>query len=305
VDGGTVTVEGSKVYVEMPYGSDLSSIQLIPLDTTNNLIRPVEMEFEDADGNMGTYSVVAGVQLPGSDFSARNDFWATTSDAMATKKSSAAITVSSSANLEFNGGMATITTREVEGSFLFIDGSWKMAGGFYFSGEYTGQTALDIYEQGSDGGTPSTGDSYIAKDMTFGKPFTARPTAFEIEYSYNHVANSSANYPQKSLVYVMLVGENGKVVATGAFSDNANAGMAERTVQLSYGADPFGLLSGGYAIADGLTLGTGDEDVISIHVMFASSAYAHVVAGGTAGNSGKYRGGENSSLTLDDFKLIY
>lgn len=305
VDGGTVTVEGSKVYVEMPYGSDLSSIQLIPLDTTNNLIRPVEMEFEDADGNVGTYSVVAGVQLPGSDFSARNDFWATTSDAMATKKSSAAITVSSSANLEFNGGMATITTREVEGSFLFIDGSWKMAGGFYFSGEYTGQTALDIYEQGSDGGTPSTGDSYIAKDMTFGKPFTARPTAFEIKYSYNHVANSSANYPQKSLVYVMLVGENGKVVATGAFSDNANAGMAERTVQLSYGADPFGLLSGGYAIADGLTLGTGDEDVISIHVMFASSAYAHVVAGGTAGNSGKYRGGENSSLTLDDFKLIY
>lgn len=305
VDGGTVTVEGSKVYVEMPYGSDLSSIQLIPLDTTNNLIRPVEMVFEDGDGNVGTYSVVAGVQLPGSDFSARNDFWATTSDAMATKKSSAAITVSSSANLEFNGGMATITTREVEGSFLFIDGSWKMAGGFYFSGEYTGQTALDIYEQGSDGGTPSTGDSYIAKDMTFGKPFTARPTAFEIKYSYNHVANSSANYPQKSLVYVMLVGENGKVVATGAFSDNANAGMAERTVQLSYGADPFGLLSGGYAIADGLTLGTGDEDVISIHVMFASSAYAHVVAGGTAGNSGKYRGGENSSLTLDDFKLIY
>jgi hypothetical protein len=39
--------------------------------------------------------------------------------------------------------------------------------------------------------------------------------------------------------------------------------------------------------------------------MFASSAYAHVVAGGAAGNSGKYRGGENSSLTLDDFKLIY
>jgi hypothetical protein len=305
VDGGTVTVEGSKVYVEMPYGSDLSSIQLIPLDTTNNLIRPVEMEFEDADGNMGTYSVVAGVQLPGSDFSARNDFWATTSDAMATKKSSAAITVSSSANLEFNGGMATITTREVEGSFLFIDGSWKMAGGFYFSGEYTGQTALDIYEQGSDGGTPSTGDSYIAKDMTFGKPFTARPTAFEIKYSYNHVTNSSSDYPQKSLVYVMLVGEGGKVVATGAFSDGASTDMVTRTVQLSYGADPFGLLSGGYAIAEGLTLGTGDENVTTIHVMFASSAYAHVVAGGTAGNSGKYRGGENSSLTLDDFKLIY
>ena len=54
-----------------------------------------------------------------------------------------------------------------------------------------------------------------------------------------------------------------------------------------------------------VTLGKGDEDVTSIHVMFASSAYAHVVSGGTAGNSGKYRGGENSALVLDEFKLEY
>ncbi len=244
-------------------------------------------------------------QLPGSDFSARNDFWATTSDAMATKTSSAAIKVSSEANLEFDGGMATVTTREVEGSFLFIDGSWKMAGGFYFAGSYAGETALDIYEQGSDGGTPSTDCSDISKDMTFGKPFTARPTAFTVKYSYSHVANKSTDYPQKSLVYVMLVGKNGKVVATGAFSDEASVEMKSRTVELSYGKDPFGLLSGEYPVAEGLSLGTGEEDVTSIHVMFASSAYAHVVCGGTAGNSGKYRGGENSALVLDDFKLIY
>lgn len=244
-------------------------------------------------------------QLPGSDFSARNDFWATTSDAMATEKTSAAIKVTSEANLEFNGGMATVTTREVEGSFLFIDGSWKMAGGFYFAGSYAGETALDIYEQGSDGGTPSTGCSDISKDMTFGKPFTARPTAFTVKYSYSHVANKSTDYPQKSLVYVMLVGKNGKVVATGAFSDEASVEMKSRTVELSYGKDPFGLLSGEYPVAEGLSLGTGEEEVTSIHVMFASSAYAHVVCGGTVGNSGKYRGGENSALVLDDFKLIY
>lgn len=244
-------------------------------------------------------------QLPGSDFSARNDFWATTSDAMATKTSSAAIKVSSEANLEFDGGMATITTREVEGSFLFIDGSWKMAGGFYFAGSYAGETALDIYEQGSDGGTPSTDCSDISKDMTFGKPFTARPTAFTVKYSYSHVANKSTDYPQKSLVYVMLVGKNGKVVATGAFSDEASVEMKSRTVELSYGKDPFGLLSGEYPVAEGLSLGTGEEEVTSIHVMFASSAYAHVVCGGLVGNSGKYRGGENSALVLDDFKLIY
>lgn len=244
-------------------------------------------------------------QLPGSDFSARNDFWATTSDAMATKKTSAAITVSSEANLAFDGGMATITTREVGGAFTIIPGSWKMAGGFYFAGSYAGETALDIYEQGSDGGTPSTGCSDISKDMTFGKPFTARPTAFTVKYSYSHVANKSTDYPQKSLVYVMLVGKNDKVVATGAFSDEASVEMKSRTVELSYGKDPFGLLSGGYPVAEGLSLGTGEEDVTSIHVMFASSAYAHVVCGGTAGNSGKYRGGENSALVLDDFKLIY
>lgn len=301
---GTISVKDSLVYVELPYGTDLSKVALLPLDTVNDLRRRVALEFADDSGNVATYSVVAGVQLPGSDFNARNDFWATTSDAMATKKTSALITISSAANLEFDGGMATVTTREVEGSLL-LGGSWKMAGGFYFSGEYAGETALDIYEQGSDGGTPSTGDSYIAKDMTFGKPFTARPSAFEIKYSYSHVKGNSSDYPQKSLVYVMLVGKNGKVVATGAFSDDESVETKTRTVNLSYGKDPFGLLSGDYPVAEGLTLGKGDEDVTAIHVMFASSAYAHVVCGGTLGNSGKYRGGENSALVLDNFKLVY
>ena len=249
-------------------------------------------------------SSIVEVQLPGSDFSALNDFWATTSDAMAVKKTAALITISSQANLSFDGGAATVSTQEVEGSLL-LDGSWKMAGGFYFSGSYAGENALDIYQQGYTSGTPSTDCSDISKDMTFGKSFTARPTAFTVKYSYNHVANKSSDYPQKSLVYVMLVGKSGKVVATGAFSDDASVDMKTRTVKLSYGKDPFGLLSGEYPVAEGLTLGKGDEDVTSIHVMFASSAYAHIVCGGTAGNSGKYRGGAGSALTLDDFKLEY
>ena len=112
---GTVSVKDSFVYVELPYGTNLTRVELLPLDTVNDLRRPVDMEFEDDEGVVGTYSVVAGVQLPGSNFSARDDFWATTSDAMATKKTAAAITVSSSANLEFDGGTATITTREVAG----------------------------------------------------------------------------------------------------------------------------------------------------------------------------------------------
>lgn len=283
-------------------GSSSSETSVSSSVETSSSEEPVSSSSDEAESSS---SEREEPQLPGSDFSARNDFWATTSDAMATKTSSAAIKVSSEANLEFDGGMATVTTREVEGSFLFIDGSWKMAGGFYFAGSYVGETVLDIYEQGSDGGTPSTGCSDISKDMTFGKPFTARPTAFTVKYSYSHVANKSTDYPQKSLVYVMLVGKNGKVVATGAFSDEASVEMKSRTVELSYGKDPFGLLSGEYPVAEGLSLGTGEEDVTSIHVMFASSAYAHVVCGGTVGNSGKYRGGENSALVLDDFKLIY
>ena len=249
-------------------------------------------------------SSIVEVQLPGSDFTSRNDFWATTSDAMATTKTASLITISSQANLSFDGGAATVSTQEVEGSLL-LDGSWKMAGGFYFSGSYAGENALDIYQQGYTSGTPSTDCSDISKDMTFGKSFTARPTAFTVKYSYNHVANKSSDYPQKSLVYVMLVGKSGKVVATGAFSDDASVDMKTRTVKLSYGKDPFGLLSGEYPVAEGLSLGKGDEDVTSIHVMFASSAYAHIVCGGTAGNSGKYRGGKGSALTLDDFKLEY
>lgn len=266
---------------------------------------PVEADASSSSEEVPSSSSVVEVQLPGTDFSARNDFWATTSDAMATKKTSAAITVLSEANLAFDGGMATLTTREVEGKFTIIPGGWKMAGGFYFSGTYAGENALDIYEQGYTSGTPSTDCSDITKDMTFGKPFTARPTAFTVKYSYHHEDGKSSDYPQKSLVYVMLVGKGGKVVATGAFSDESSVEMNTRTVNLSYGKDPFGLLDGEYPVAEGLTLGKGDEDVTAIHVMFASSAYAHIVCGGTAGNSGKYRGGENSALVLDDFKLVY
>jgi hypothetical protein len=314
VSSGTVTVTGTKVYVEVPYGTDLSAITLSPLNGAKDLRRPVEMQFLDEENNLGTYSVVAGVQLPGSDFGARNDFWATTSDAMATEGRATVAYVTNyrfkaEENLSENGESLSLSSKIVTCGWgvsnAIIDGSWKLAGGFYFVGAYSGSDAKNIYDVDYSSGTPSTDESNIAKDMVFGKPFTARPTAFTVKYSYTHEANSSSGYPQKSLVYVMLVGEGGKVVATGAFSDDASTDMIEREVTLSYGADPFGLLSGDYAVAEGLTLGSGNEDVTTIHVMFASSAYAHVVAGGTAGNSGKYRGGENSSLTLDDFKLIY
>lgn len=313
VESGTVTVTDNKVYVEVPYGTDLSAIALSPLEGTWDLRRSVEMQFLDAEDNLGTYSVVAGVQLPGSDFSARNDFWATTSDAMATEGSGKwlaifTIDMISSANMSFSGEEMTLDSRVVTGAAIagVIDGGWKLAGGFYYAGAFSGTDCASIYQaENSDAGT---GDADFSVYMSHGKPFSARPTSFKVKYSYSHVAGKNANYPQKSLIYVILVSAEGKVVATGAIADDATVENTEREVNLSYGADPFGLLTGGYPVAANLELGTGNEDVESIHVMFASSAYAHV-ASGSAGSdnvaASSYRGGKNSSLTLDDFKLIY
>lgn len=306
VDGGSVTVDGNKVYVEVPYGTNLKTLRVQPMDTVANLERPVEMAFVDDLGVLGAYTVVAGMQLPGTHFDARDNtgFWATTSDAMANSVTEASIKISSHANLEFSSSRMTISTKEVVGSWIGIEGSWKMAGGFYFAGTYSGTSAIDIYQQDYSSGTPSTGASNISKDMTFGKSFTARPTGFDVTYSYSHENNSNSSYPQKGLIYVMLVSSNGKVVASGVVTDESSVGMHQVHVNLVYGSDS-GILNAGYAVKEGLSVGTGDEDVASIHVMFASSAYAFVVAGGTLGNDDKYRGGENSKLVVDEFKLVY
>lgn len=316
VEGGTVTVEGSKVYVEMPYGTDLSAITLSPLDTANNLIRPVEMQFEDANGNVGTYSVVAGVQLPGSDFSARNDFWATTSDAMATAGEGKyrplainwTVTMSSGANADFDGSSLSLSSKIVSGvasgAALAVKDGFKLAGGFYYAGSFSGTNCASIYQASNSEASPDDAADF-SQYMSHGQDFTARPLAFEVRYMYSHQQNSNGTYPQKALIYVVLVSANDEIVASGVVTEDASVDdWKTQNVTLDYGSDN-GLLGAGYAGLSGLIAGTGDEDVASIRVMFASSAYAYVADGGEEGSSGNYRGGENSSLTLDDFKLIY
>lgn len=311
-DGGTVSVSGERIYVELPYPSDLSRVSLFPMDSVLDLRREVEMTFLDSAGNKFTYKVIAGSQIPGSDFNAREDaFWATTSDAMGKKGSAKVLgtpyTFTSSENLAENGSSLTLSTKEVVCAWgpIAIDGGWKTASGFYFAGSYSGKDTRDIYDRNYSSGTPSTDASDISLDMTFGKPFTGRPVAFELSYAYSHVANKNKDFPQKSLAYVVLLSADNKAVAVGMLSDSASVEQATKTVPLSYGADPDGLLTGGYAGLSDVSLGTGEEDVESIRVLFASSAYAHVVAGGLAGNAEKYRGGENSSLTLENFRLVY
>lgn len=309
-DGGTVSVSGERIYVELPYPSDLSRVRLFPMDSVLDLRREVEMTFLDSAGNKFTYKVIAGSQIPGSDFNAREDaFWATTSDAMGKKGSAKVLgtsyTFTSSENLAENGSSLTLSTKEVVCAWGSITGGWKTASGFYFAGSYSGKDARDIYDRNYSSGTPSTDASDISLDMTFGKPFTGRPVAFELSYAYSHVANKNKDFPQKSLAYVVLLSADNKAVAVGMLSDSASVEQATKTAPLSYGADPDGLLTGGYAGLSDVSLGSGEEDVESILVLFASSAYAHVVAGGLAGNAEKYRGGENSSLTLENFRLVY
>lgn len=305
-EGGTVSVSGERIYVELPYPSDLSQVRLFPLDSLFDLRCEVEMKFLDSAGNEIMYKVIAGSQLPGSDFNAReNSFWATTSDAMGKKASVGGYTFKSSENLAENGSSLTISTKEVSCALGFT-GGWKMASGFYFVGSYSGNDARDIYDRNYSSGFPSTDTLDISLDMTFGKPFTGRPSAFELSYAYSHVANQNKDFPQKSLAYVVLLSDDNKAVAVGMLSDTASVEQTTRIVVLSYGKDPDGLLAKGYAGLSDVSLGTGEEDVESIRILFASSAYAHVVAGGTATvKAQNYRGGENSSLTLENFRLIY
>ncbi len=305
VNGRSISLIGSKIYVEMPYEADLSQIQLIPLDTTNDLRRPVDMEFEDEEGNVATYTVVAGVQLPGSDFSDRNDFWATTSDAMATSaKANLLVSYSSKANLAFEpeseSQYAVLSTYAVSKGIT----AWKLAGGFYFAGYFSGTDCSYIYKATNDSdGDPADFSQY----MSHGQPFTARPSAFEIRYKYVHENNSNETYPQRALIYVVLVSADNKIVASGVITESSSVNdWTSQTVNLDYGNDN-GLLSAGYTgFSDLAGVGSGDEDVVSIRVMFASSAFAYVADGGNAFvKDGKFRGGENSQLFLDDFKLIY
>ena len=311
-EDSSIIVTGNKIYVEVPYGTDLASITVLPMDTVANLIRPVEMQFVDNTGELQTYTVVAGTQLPGMEFDSRkDDFWATVSDALETSASVTDINVSSSKNLDMSDSRMTLTSVLLEGreALTGIKGSEKLVGGFYYTGVYNGTSALDIYDVDNSGSTPSTGNSDISKDMKFGRPFVGRPTSFSMDYSYSHVGSSNSNYPQKSLVYVILLSADSSIVAAGVRTDASSVNNASVTVPLVYGSDE-GLLSSGYLLCPGLKAANGDKEVAFIHVVVASSAYAHVVAGGTTLNlinppSKKFRGGEGAQLILDSFRLNY
>ncbi|MCQ2125254.1 MAG: PCMD domain-containing protein [Fibrobacter sp.] len=302
-----VVVESSSSEIVVPSSSsevvESSSSEVVPESSSSEEI-VVSSSSEQVEPESSSSEYV-GAQLPGSHFDSWDKtFWGSTSDAMAKSKTVAAIKIESAANAEFAGSKLTLTTREIVGSFL-LNGSWKMAGGFYFAGSFANTDIVHLYQWNYTSGTPDASyASDISLGMTFGQPFSERPVSFDVTYSYEHVANSNSTYPQQGLIYVILVSANNEIVAAGSIVKTASSEFATERVDLQYGSDA-GLLGKGYAGINDLELGTGEEEVASIRVMFASSAYAFVVDGGTLGNSGKYRGGKGSQLTIDEFKLNY
>lgn len=317
ISDGQISIDDDKIYVEMPYGSDLTKLKFDQLDTANDLTRSVEMELANDLGEKISYSVKAGVQLPGSDFSKRDDsFWGTTSDAMAIagrgkyKVPFLGITVdvsmrSDSANAYFDDGRMILITQAVVGHSTGFDGGWKMAGGFYFAGSYSGVDGASLYQADNDEAGADNCAADFSQYMEHGRPFMARPVSFQVDYSYEHRKNTNTTYPQFTLIYVALVSADNKVVAAGSVSDQESVEDESRLVELKYGDDA-GLLGGSVVGLEGLTLGTGTEDVASIRVMFASSSLAFIADGGSSSQMNKnFRGGEGSKLIVDNFKLNY
>ncbi len=318
VEGATVNVDGDKIFVEFPYSetADLKKVKFTLLEDVVDLLSPKEMKFAD-QGVVNTYSVSAGMQLPGTDFASRvASFWGTTSAAMGTNRTVSGRRVTSNQNATFSNSKLTLTSREVShvtmGGFLNLSVTethgQKLAGGFYFAGSYSGANALDIYQIDYVEGTP---DDEVASDltpaMTMGKPFSGRPVSFDVSYTYYHVDNVREEYPQQDLIYVILASEDNKIVASGFISDKDSVEYTTKTVTLDYGSDN-GLLESKYPLPPELSLGTGSEDVSTIYVLFASSAYAYVVEGGPVAddvNEANYRGGISAQLIVDAFKLNY
>lgn len=315
---GEVFIDGERIYVEMPYGTDLSKLKFDQLDTVVDLTRTIEMDLADDFGEIVSFSLKAGVQLPGSDFSrTESDFWGTTADVMnQTDYVKHGINdyrfKAKRENLKENGSSISISSELVvaaANTYIagYVEGGWKLTSGFYFAGTFQGTRLHQLYDldYADESGAPSADEEVdVSQLMSFGRPFNGRPEYFEVTYSYVHENGKNKEVPQSALIYVLLVSADGKVVASGVITEEASVDNKKVVVALNYGSDS-GILKSGYARDPNLDFGDGSENVATIHVMFASSAYGHIAAGGALGNDAKYHGGEGSTLAIDNFKLIY
>ena len=313
---GVIDTTAKSIYVELAYGDDLSAVEatvsvsegaVSSYEGAEDLRSPYAFTVTAEDGTIAHWTVKAGVQLPGSDFNtwanskvAPNSFWGTSSDAMATSTSVYVYSYSSEANLTQVSGTAQLETKAIKAATGFITWKSKIATGMLFAGSFEAGVATgDLYKHATDFSQAANLLDY----MTLGKEFTGRPTAFTVEYSYSPVTGNGIN--QKGLIYVMLVNKASKtIVASGAILPTTKVTSATQTVVLNYGDASW--MTSYLPVPTGMTVGTGEEEVTSIYVVFASSAYAHIIGlvGAGDGDVGA-KGVAGSALSIGDFKLVY
>jgi hypothetical protein len=313
---GVIDTTAKSIYVELAYGADLSAVAatisvsagaVCGYEEVEDLRSPHVFTVTAEDGSVAHWTVKAGYQLPGSDFEtwadnkvAPNSFWGTSSDAMATSESAVVYSYSSEANLTPGSGSAILETKAIKAATGTITWKSKIATGILFAGTFTADvTAGDLYKHATDFSQAANLLDY----MSIGKEFTGRPISFTVEYSYSPVTESGID--QKGLIYVMLVNKaSNTIVASGAILPATKVTSTIQTIPLNYGDASW--MTTDLPVPMGMSVGTGQEEVTSIYVVFASSAYAHIIglAGAGEGDIGA-KGVAGSTLSISDFKLVY
>ena len=138
----------------------------------------------------------------------------------------------------------------------------------------------------------------------FGIPFHARPTGFSIEYNYKagtpykDGSNNVLNKVDSGDIYVLLENRNNpnaiKRIATGwlRVDSSPDNNYEKATITLVYGKLPESTPD--YQKPSNGIYGSLDDEITHISVVFASSA-----------DGVNYEGGVNSTLIVNNFKLLY
>ena len=320
-----VDEESKSIHVDnLDFRTDLTSLELSALELSEGASASVSVG-ESYDFGMGvqvkvtnekdesvTYSVKAGYQLPGSNFNSwksgdvtPDSIWGNANTIMETTKK---VT---------SGSMIGAEIKTVSALVKMASGSLYTA---VFNPNGVGPLSMANSKTWPDGN----------ELLDFGKPFAARPEFMEVKFNYdgkgdscdiyilleNRTGNKNAN--RKSTDVNTLVAsawfrstkadnsgrKNPDVVSISEPDENK---MRTLRLKLKYGEPLAGSpienssalktkleSSNKSAINNGLVLGTGEEPVTHIRVVFASSA-----------DGNHYEGVEGATLIVDDMKLIY
>lgn len=177
---------------------------------------------------------------------------------------------------------AELITRDL-GSLAGLVGQ-RIAAGSIFTGKFV----LDV--------------SNPLNSTRFGVPFIGKPKSFTVSYRYapglpyRNGTGQTLNKQDSCDIYLLLENRTGstvKRIATGWFrSGQAQANFTDITVNLTYGQLPPG--SPAYMFPANGQFGAAGEDVTHISFIASSSAYG-----------ANFEGGTNSTLVINDLRLVY